>query len=160
VSVANRGGYRTVVVPVDFSPGSESAVREVERLVPAGGRATIHLLHVVEPIGVNTGLPPALWTDVTGQIEEAAKEELQDVAARARKRLDRHIAVQPVLVRDTPHDAICRYAQKVRADLIVIGTHGRTGLQRVVLGSVAERVVRHAGRPVLAVPVGQRARRR
>jgi nucleotide-binding universal stress UspA family protein len=152
--------YRTLVVPTDFSPGSESALREAERLLRDGRRASVHLIHVVEPIGVNTGLPPALWTDVTGQIEQAARSQLDEVATRARKRLGDAAAVQAVLVRDTAHDGICRYATKVDADVIVMGTHGRTGLGRVVLGSVAERVVRHAGRPVLTVPLAKPPRRR
>jgi nucleotide-binding universal stress UspA family protein len=51
-----------------------------------------------------------------------------------------------------PAHAICAYAQRVRADLIVMGTHGRTGVRRLLLGSVAEQVLHKAGCPVLVVP--------
>jgi nucleotide-binding universal stress UspA family protein len=149
-------GYRTIVAPVDFSPGSESALGELEHLLARDARARLHLVHVVEPIAADMGIPPALWTDVTAQLEAAARQQIETVAARLGKRLGRGVRVETHVLRDMPHDAICRLADKLAADLIVIGTHGRTGLKRVLLGSVAERVVRHAGRPVLAVPLAAR----
>lgn len=153
-------GYRTLLVPVDFSPGSDSALRAVARLIPAGSRSRLHLVHVVEPVALDAGIPPAVWTDVTAQVEEAARRQIEALAARLRARLGRGVRIRTHVLRDTPHDAICRLGARLGVDLIVIGTHGRTGLSRVLLGSVAERVVRHAGRPVLVVPLAGRRRAR
>jgi nucleotide-binding universal stress UspA family protein len=152
-----RRSYRRFLVPIDFSAGSRAALVEVERLLTRVGSAQLHLVHAVEPVTPDVSIAGAtVWTDVTGQIERSAREEIGRLAARVQARLGRAVRVRTHVALGPPYLVICRLAAKVRADLIVLGTHGRTGLRHVLLGSVAERVVRHAGRPVLVVPLGKR----
>jgi nucleotide-binding universal stress UspA family protein len=80
--------------------------------------------------------------------EEDAKRELQDVAAR---RINPDMKFIPVVRGGSPAEEITRFAEEEGIDLIVIATHGRTGLKHIVVGSVAEKVVRTSSVPVLAV---------
>jgi nucleotide-binding universal stress UspA family protein len=82
----------------------------------------------------------------------AAKAELADLAARLAKR---GVKVRTLLREGTPHRAIVDAAKQPGTDLIVMGTHGRTGMSRLLLGSVAELVIRHAPCPVLTVRGGK-----
>jgi len=147
-----KNAYRTVLAPTDFSPGSRAALQQLERLWPAGTRARVYLVHVLEPLGF--AAPPApIWIDYNLAREDDARRRLERVAARLRQRLGPAARVTLHVPTGVAHDEICRLAAKLRADLVVLGTHGRTGLTHVLLGSVAERVVRHARCPVLTVPL-------
>jgi nucleotide-binding universal stress UspA family protein len=139
---------RTILHPTDFSERSESAFRLACALARDHG-ARLLVLHVVPPPqSVGSGEMP-----VTFPLSPAYREELED-------QLRRFKAADPKL-RVTCHtchleegfaaDEILRNAQAVNADLIVMGTHGRTGLGRLLMGSVAEEVVRKAACPVLTV---------
>lgn len=152
--------YRTVLAPTDFSPGSRAALQQLERLWPAGPHARVHLVHVLEPIAF--AAPPApIWIDYNLARENDTRRRLERVAARLRQRLGPTVRITLHVPTGVAHNEICRLAAKLRADLIVLGTHGRTGLTHVLVGSVAERVVRHARRPVLTVPLaGTRRGRR
>jgi nucleotide-binding universal stress UspA family protein len=158
-----RRGYRTIIVPVDFSAGSRAALRELERLLPSGVRVQIHLVHVLEPLA---SLPPPIWGNspeerkrwrhYRKEHERRARRQLERIAARLPRALRSTASVVVHVLAGSPYATICRFAGELRADLIVIGTHGRTGLKGFLLGSVAERVLRRAGRPVLAVPLHRR----
>ncbi len=135
-----------ILVPVDFSAPSRKLVPYAAALARKSG-ASLVLLHVVEHINVPTRVAYA----ATG---------LQDIVlARGRKLLAEFAArLAPTGVKTTevvrvgrPWQEITRTARSERADLIVIATHGHTGLQRFILGSTAERVLRHAACPVLVV---------
>ena len=152
-------GFTRVVLPVDFSRGNAAALEVVARLRGRGGSLRLTVLHVVDPTAASVGMPAATWADILGQLETAARHGVERFVAQARKRLGAGARVQGFVVHGTPADAICRTAKRLRADVIVIGTHGRTGIAHALLGSVAERVVRLAGRPVLTVPMRSRARR-
>ncbi|MBI4592583.1 MAG: universal stress protein [Candidatus Rokubacteria bacterium] len=119
-----------ILVAVDFSPCSERAL-EVARDYAGRLGARLHILHVVWP-GIDPG-PDA---------------RLERLAADSQA----SIPVVPAVASGVPAVQIVRYARRHPIDLIVVGTHGRTGLSRVLLGSVAERVVRTAPCPVLTVP--------
>ena len=93
------------------------------------------------PMGVTT-------IDLSTPIEEAARTQLDAVVAGLRAR---GIDVESSRVQGVAWDGIVSLAERVGADLVVVGTHGRTGVRRVLMGSVAERVVRHAGCAVLTV---------
>jgi nucleotide-binding universal stress UspA family protein len=84
---------------------------------------------------------PALFE----QIDEA-------LTARAEQATSAGLISQTNSLQGVPARELVRHAQKVGADLVVVGTHGRTGIQHVVLGSVAERVVQHSSCPVLVIP--------
>lgn len=122
---------REILVATDFSPTSDAAVAVAHAYARAlGGR--LHVFHVT-------------WPEARG---------LTDLFARLVAELGPSV---PVVVASHGGDAaeeILRYAQQHAIDLIVLGTHGRSGVTRALLGSVAERVARTASCPVLTVPVG------
>ncbi len=147
-----------VLVPVDFSPGSESAARYAFWLAGRLG-ARLRLLHVFAGLGhASAGVAPDLRDELLAagrQAREQAGRDLTDLAARLVQTAGSAPAPKPetavVDSRASTADAIVEAAREAQADLIVMGTHGRSGLRRMVLGSVAEQVVRSAGCPVLTL---------
>ena len=138
-----------LVVPVDFSPHSEKAVRYAATLAGRFG-ATVELLHVVEDPYRTGAWTPDVYTPIIPEI-------LDNLVKDAHRRLEvmKTVAgaggteVQTTVIVGRPAPAIIE--KSAECDLMVMGTHGRTGLSHVMLGSVAERVVRHAACPVLTV---------
>lgn len=144
---ASPPSIRSILVPVDFSRPSEKALDYAASLAGPFG-AKLILLNVVEPFPTPDFAysPMALDDNV---IVAQAKEHLKKVLARSG--LD-SAAVGKVLVRHgLPYVEITSAAKALKSDLIVISTHGYTGLAHVFMGSTAERVVRHAPCPVLVV---------
>jgi nucleotide-binding universal stress UspA family protein len=140
--------FRCIVVPTDFSASAEEAWRLARRLGGALG-SEIVLVHVfVEPpvYGDPPGVTTA-WTVVV-EAQKWVADEIERWAEQARK--DR-ITVRTAVLTGSSAPEIVRVATDEHADIIVMGTHGRTGLNRVLLGSVAERVLRTAPCPVLTV---------
>jgi nucleotide-binding universal stress UspA family protein len=120
---------REILVATDFSDEAEAALRHAVEYARRFG-ARLHLLHVFSPGEV----------EVTRLLADAAALAAPDV---------------PVIVSSTggdPAEEILRYAQRHPIDLIIMGSHGRSGFSRLLLGSIAERVLREATRPVLTVP--------
>jgi nucleotide-binding universal stress UspA family protein len=143
---------RTILVPTDYSPTSETALVYALDLATAVG-ASVHLLHAYEiPV---YGAPDTAFVatpDTMAAIKGAGEKGLDAAIARHKSRgvpLDGH------LVEGRPWEVILDTAASVRADLIVIGTHGRRGIARALLGSVAEKVVRSSRIPVLTVHVDE-----
>ncbi len=136
-----------ILVPVDFSAYSERALDYACSLAEKLG-AKLHLVHAI-----GAGLPElsAVLTDsMIATLRSASMTELQSIAkARASIATFGKVMVEPGDARD----AILAAAKTCAADLIIMGSHGRRGLARVVLGSVAEDVVRRADCPVLVVRV-------
>jgi nucleotide-binding universal stress UspA family protein len=134
----------TILLPTDFSPNAEYALRMASSLARDYG-ARLILLHVsMPPSGPIDVLPPG--PDLPAESQEALLgklpwPELPDAGVRVEHRV----------AEGEPADEILRLARKVSCDLIVMGTHGRTGLARLLHGSVAEEVLRKAPCPVLAV---------
>ena len=144
--------YQTLVVPFDFSEHALAALREAQELARDLG-ASLHLVHVLwspqaayaigSPGMVVT--PPPIDTEA---IREHAKTALEPIAAG----LDLESPVTTHVIDGfNVADSIRACAAELGADLIVMGTHGRTGLAHAFLGSVAERVLRRAPCPVLTV---------
>lgn len=133
--------FTRILVPTDFSDPSEVALAYGRALANQFG-AALHLLHVAEN--------PFLRATVADQrsMEEAPARWLQDRLTDADRQRG---AVATVVQSDEPAKEILQYAKSVDIGLIIMGTHGRTGLARMVLGSVAEAVVRGAPCPVLTV---------
>ena len=141
---------RTILAPTDFSTHAAVALRYACGLAERLG-AKMHLLHVlpdVVPAGPDVMLAPALPPEYYAATEKESLEALKNL-------LDPTwgaISSPEVAVHwGEPVDGIVEYARKNEIDLIVIATHGRTGLSHVLLGSVAERIVREASCPVLTV---------
>ena len=142
---------RTILVPTDFSAPAEAAWRYALTLAKLF-KSRVHVLHVVaEPYAYPWGsnemstLPMA---DYLSQAEEAARERLATFVAASTGHVRRVRAVTKV---GGPVEQILEYADAQNIDLIVIGTHGRGLVGQMLLGSVAERVVRRAKMPVLTV---------
>ncbi|MCC6877846.1 MAG: universal stress protein [Sandaracinaceae bacterium] len=141
-----------ILVPTDFSHAAELAVEATARLATQLG-AKVTLVHVHDPDALrppaSLGYSHAQQESMQSEIERAAEKGLQDLRAGALKDVE---DLEMVILHDpSPAHAICAYAKKIGADLIVIATHGRTGLKHLLIGSVAERVVRHAPCPVLSL---------
>ncbi|HEY8368053.1 MAG TPA: universal stress protein [Thermodesulfobacteriota bacterium] len=144
-----------IVVPTDFSAGSEAAAQQAAWLAGRLG-ARLHVVHAF--VGLThsaAGVAPGLMDDLRAAEEAMRGQARRDLEAFA-ERFAREAGGVPVttaLVEAgvSAADAIVRAATEAKADLIVMGTHGRTGLRRALLGSVAERVVRTADIPVLVV---------
>jgi nucleotide-binding universal stress UspA family protein len=141
--------YRHVLVATDFGPAAEAALDHALGIAKSFG-AKITLLHC-------TWLPPYYYSAYaeglawpTAELEGKAKDALEREVAKARTR---HPNIESMLVAGDAWKEICKAAKERGADLVVVGTHGRRGLPRMVLGSVAERVVRTSDVPVLTVSV-------
>ena len=140
-----------ILVPHDFSDTAEHALSFAVDLAGKLG-AHITLVHAYDV--PNYGYPDgvAVTVDVIGNIQRAAQSALDGVAARARRS---GVEVDALLRQGAAWSEIDASAQETGADLIVMGTHGRHGLARALLGSVAEKVVRTAPCPVLTVRESQ-----
>jgi nucleotide-binding universal stress UspA family protein len=136
---------RKILVPTDFSPGAAAAIDEARMLAKAF-EATLTLFHVyslptyVFPDGSTFVAGAEVTARIQHDVEEAlsrAAQTIHDVPVETRSQIG------------SAWDEIVRTAREY--DLVVMGTHGRTGLRHLFLGSVAEKVVRHAHCPVLTV---------
>lgn len=144
--------FQRILVPVDFAPSSKSAVACALSLAERY-QATVHLLHTWElPVPLRPDLMVGSG-NVQASLEEHARLEsercmrefLSDMELTERK------GVSSEVRQGITHSAILEIADAKQFDLIVMGTHGRTGLSRLMLGSVAEKIVRYAKCPVLTV---------
>jgi nucleotide-binding universal stress UspA family protein len=136
--------YADILVPVDGSEASMDAVSHAAALADVH-EATIHVVYVVQP---QAGVESA-GVDVVGALEDVGERAIEDADARvAEAGLD---SIESSILEGTPHRQILDYAEANGIDLIVMGTHGRTGLGRLLLGSVTEKIVRAASVPVLTV---------
>ena len=139
---------KKILCPVDFSKGSEYAVAKAEELARALG-AEIELFHAYQ-------LPALALPDSTVTVSPTF---VADVTDRAQRALNQHrdtvishdVRATTRLVEGNPADAIVDHAREVNAAMIIMGTHGRSGFRRFLLGSTAERVVRMSTVPVLTV---------
>jgi nucleotide-binding universal stress UspA family protein len=139
---------KSILVPFDFSPPSKKAL-EYAVTFARQFKARLTLLHVVEPVATPdfaASFPLAMEND---KLMAAAKNELEGAVKSAR--IPRGI-VEKILVRfGRSFHEIADAARTRKVDLIIISTHGYTGLKHALLGSTTERVVRHAPCPVLVV---------
>ena len=142
--------YHEVLVPTD---GSELMAEVIERAVDIAGQydAGIHALYVA-----NTGAIGALDVEdherIDKLLEERGQKAVEEVASAA---AEAGIETTTAIQRGTPLQRITQYVENHDdVDLVVMGTHGRSGLRHIMLGSVAENVLRHTTVPVLLVRVG------
>ena len=134
---------RSVVVPVDFSPESLAAVEVGRALVDSPQH--LHVVHVLIDI------TPLEAGEVWGVIDPQARVEQVEKILREKLAAPQYQGLQMAVLLGEPAHGIANYAQEKHAELIVIPSHGRTGITRLLIGSVAERVVRLAHCPVLVL---------
>ena len=142
---------RSILLPTDFSECANYALSYAASLARQAG-ASIICVHVIEPVVPTVGYTgltePMPMADLSEQLEESAERELPKIGACDEcSGLD----VEEVIAHGDAASEIVRVAKERKVDLIVIASHGRTGLGRILFGSTAESVVRHAPCPVLVV---------
>lgn len=141
---------RRILHPSDFSSASRAAFKKAMAMAKAD-RAELLLAHVLAfpaPILSDGYVSPKIYDDLSRSIRADGQKQLDKLVAQAKAG---GVRATGLLLQGTPADGINRAARAKRADVIVIGTHGRTGLARLFMGSVAERVVGGAPCPVLTV---------
>jgi len=141
---------KRILVPHDFSETSEAAVKYAIALAKAFG-AKLHLLHVSDK--ARTDMATEFPLGLQESVEEAIRERLLTIVTPQEKK---EFKPEFELRGGTPYVEIVRYAREHDIDLIVMGTHGRGFVAHVVMGSVAEKVVRTAPCPVLTVHTPER----
>lgn len=148
-AIPDAMNVRRILAPTDFSADAERAVQWAVRL-GALLKAEVTALFVLDlSLGAVAGLPPEVASmAATGALLDRIRRE----ATEEMSRLSRRYPQVKTLIREgSPRPTILQTADRLGADLIVMGTRGRTGLAHIVFGSVAEHVVRHARMPVLTV---------
>ena len=136
-----------IFVPIDFSPPSLQAIEFALPLLKKFG-ADLHLIHVFEPDYPAASMVAIPLVVPELEVGRQVRRQLRDVAK------DYSVALRPAnihAIKGRPFEEICRLAQEIDIDLIVMATRGNTGLKHLVLGSTAERVVRYSPCPVLVV---------
>ena len=136
---------RTVLLPTDGSATAKAARRFAVDIAKGEGDSVI-VLSVAEPADYDGVEDEAVTAAIVGYLREVAETEAAEIRAGGIK------ASAEVVVDSRVDWAIVDKARTIGADLIVMGTHGRTGLARAVIGSVADRVLRHSTVPVVFVP--------
>jgi len=142
-------GFKDILVPVDFSTVSNKAyIYALEMIRRMGGR--LHVLHVLD-------------TDFLTGAVHITIEPLDESVAKWRKRAEEKLNklyhkddeegldIQIHLREGLPHEEILKAAEEIKTDLIIMGSHGRQGLERAIFGSVAEKVVRTADTPLMLI---------
>jgi nucleotide-binding universal stress UspA family protein len=144
---APRLAIQSILVPIDFSPES---LKALDYAIPFARQlgAKITVLHVVEPVATPDFAYYPLMME-NDKIIAAAKHRLEQLTASGK--VDASLVERTLVHNGAAFHEITKAAETLKADLIVIATHGYTGLSHVLLGSTAERVVRHARCPVLVV---------
>ena len=142
---------RRVLHPTDFSKASNSAFARslVEARENRGQLVLVHVLSPVIPMGGADGyVSPSVYEQMSKSARAWAQKQMDLLLAKARTA---RVRARGMLLEGVAHEQIVRAAKRQRADLIVMGTHGRTGVARFFLGSVAARVAAAASCPVLTV---------
>ena len=143
--------YKRILVPVDGSPTSNKGFDEAAKLAK-GSSSKVLLLHVVDDTVAFSSPDGAGVNIVLDALREAGQSVLGKAAERARRAKVQAETMLLEKVTGRVAEAIVEQAKRWRADLIVMGTHGRRGVNRLLLGSSAELVVRHSTIPVLLIP--------
>lgn len=142
--------FRRILHPTDFSPASRPAFRKALALAKAG-RAQLLIVHVLPilPLVADAYIPATAYVELQRGQRASGQKQLDRLVRRAK---DAGVRASGVLLEfGAAADRITRLARARRADVIVMGTHGRTGFTRALLGSIAARVVATATCPVLTV---------
>jgi nucleotide-binding universal stress UspA family protein len=141
---------RRILHPSDFSTASNAALKKAIDLAKAS-RGQLLIVHVVSPIVPMAGegyISPKVYDEIATSSRTWAQKKLAKLLAQVKKA---GVRASGTLLEGITHEQIVRFARSKRVDVIVMGTHGRSGLAKLFLGSVAGRVVAAATCPVLTV---------
>jgi nucleotide-binding universal stress UspA family protein len=141
---------RRVLHPTDFSKASSAAFARAvaEAKQRRGELLLVHVLAPVIPVASEGYVSPSVYEQMSASSRAWAQKQMDRLLAKAKTA---RVRARGMLLEGVAHEQIARAAKRYRADLIVIGTHGRTGVARFFLGSVAARVAATAPCPVLTV---------
>lgn len=141
--------FKTILVAVDFSDSSNNAF-QMALSMASNFSAKLYVLHVInEPVDLRGFYVPHIsFEKLEEEIEEGAKKMMESFCRQNLRDFDNY---ECLIVPGLPYEQIINQADEKKADLIVLGTHGRTGLDHVLFGSTAEKVVRKSPLPVLTV---------
>lgn len=141
--------YEDILLPTDGSDGTLPSVTHASELAETYD-ATVHVLSVVDTRNrfesPSSGVAPEAWT-------EAERERAEEAVEKAVAALPEDVTVESVVKEGVPQSQILDYADGTDIDVIVMGTHGRTGLDHYLIGSVTEKIVRKSPIPVLTVRI-------
>ena len=140
--------FERILVPTDGSEGAEAVIERAVDIAETYG-ATIEALFVADS-RIQGVVPEEAEDAVRTALQSEGEDAIKDIATVAR---ERDVPINAVVREGIPHQAILEHAAENDVDLIVMGTHGRSGVERQLIGSVAERVVRMASIPVMTVPL-------
>ena len=142
---------KTILFPTDFSNGARAAMDYALSLAQ-DYKAKLLLLYVIQDISIAEWYIPSTLSvaDLVEDMQKSAWKEMDKWAAEATSRVK---DVEKLVERGVPFVEIIRIAREKNADMIIIGTHGRTGIDHMLFGSTAEKVVRKAPCPVLTVRI-------
>ncbi len=142
---------KTILFPTDFSNGARAAMDHAISLAK-DYQAKLILLYVIQDISIAEWYIPSSLSvaDLVEDMQKSARQEMDKWIAEVSKQVK---DVEKMVVRGVPFVEIIQTAKERNADLIVIGTHGRTGIDHMLFGSTAEKVVRKASCPVLTVRI-------
>lgn len=139
--------YDRILVPTDGSDGIVPIVDHAVELAEIHG-ATLHAIYVINTATMDDLPMESSWEGLAQALEEEGQAGLRGVEKRTGS-----VPVETTLLEGSPSQKIVEYAEEEDCDIIVMGTHGRSGVDRLLLGSVAERVVRTSSVPVLTIRV-------
>lgn len=139
--------YDNILLPTDGSEGMDAVIDHASDLA-ATHEATLHTLYVANTASLSDLPMESSWEGVNSALRQQGEEAVESVSDA----LDEQ-PVETKIVDGSPAKEIVSYADEQDCDVIVMGTHGRSGVDRLLLGSVAERVVRSAPIPVLTISV-------
>jgi len=140
---------RKILLPTDFTEGALAALPYAVDMAKSYG-AKLYLLHVIYDMSAATGLhvPHVSLDAMYQEMQKGAEKEIGKFGAEMIKELKE---VETGVIMGVPYEEILKFARENSIDMIIMGTHGRSGLDRVIFGSTAEKVVRNAQCPVLTV---------
>ncbi|MEW6584773.1 MAG: universal stress protein [Nitrospirota bacterium] len=144
---------KSILFPTDFSEGSAQALQYAVEMAKRFG-SKLYIVHIIYDMAKATGwyVPHTSVEQMYKDIREGAKKELERFGV---EELAGFKDIERTVITGVPHDEIVNYAREKKVDIIIMGTHGRKGLDRILFGSTAANVVRYAPCPVLTVRLPQ-----
>lgn len=147
--------FQRILCPTDFSPAAYEALKAAASLA-LDYSSELLVVNVVEPMPVYTmadTVPPTYLRQYMADMKAASREQMNNLVNKV---IFAKIRVKPLIESGPPADRIVEAADRKRADLIVIATHGHSGWRRFVFGSVTERVIKSTTKPVLIIQPPQK----